>query len=212
MPNVRLPRTLSLLGYAIALMIGAGLLSPAQAQAFLRGSLTEDQPVASVAEPAYRVKPVDGAPVGPGIRRVLERFLSWTSICDEAKGRRVCNIVQSIAASDGRLAFSWSIAATASGEPVFLVRAPVTDFPAHTVTLDFGGRETVLRLTSCDASLCVGFLPVDSMMIRHIRDRGTVKIHYWTADNLPKVEMTSSLDGLARALISLHGTSARAKS
>ncbi|SFM78523.1 Invasion associated locus B (IalB) protein [Methylobacterium pseudosasicola] len=188
-------------GCACALLLGVGLLSAAQAQSPLRGSLTEELPSAAL---PYQVKPVDGAPVSPGIRRVLERFLTWTLICDESKGRQVCNIVQSIAAPDGNLVFSWSIAATASGEPVFVVRAPVTGVPARTVTLNFGGAATVIRLPDCDASLCVGFLPVDPTMMRQIRDKGTVKIHYWKTDGSPRVDISSSLDGLALAIKSLR--------
>ena len=191
-------------GVGACILALAGVLTasvPAAAQ--LRSSLADAAP-AGYAETGYRVRPVDGAPAGPGVRRAIERFAGWTLICDEMKGRRVCNAVQSIADADGHLAFSWSLAATRGGEPVFLVRAPVTAFPAHTVTLDFEGAETTVRLSACDAHLCVGFLPLDPAIVRQIERRARVGIRYRTADGVDPVAFTASLDGLGAAIGSIR--------
>lgn len=182
----------------------AAMLTPVPAKAQLRGSLAEDAPRALFSEPGYRVKPVDGAPAAVGVRRVIERFSGWTLICDAEKRRRVCNASQSIVDADGSLAFSWSLAATAGGEAVFLVRAPVTGFPARTVTLAFGPDETVIRLDTCDVRLCLGFLPLGPGIVKRIRERGEVGIRYRTREGAEPVVLTASLDGLGTAIASIR--------
>lgn len=198
-PLAHAARTLraSAVGLAVVLTI------PGPVAAQLRGQLAEAAP-AAFPDAGYRVKAVDGAPAETGVRRVIERFADWTLICDAAKGRHVCNATQSIAAADGRVAFSWSLAATRGGEPVFVVRAPVAAFPARTVTLEFGGAETAMRLPSCDVRLCVGFLPVDPAILKQIRRRGRVGIRYRIADGAVPVEIATSLDGLGAAIGSIR--------
>lgn len=182
----------------------AAMLIPVPAQAQLRGSLAEEAPRALFSEPGYRVKPVEGAPAAVGVRRVIERFSGWTLICDEEKRRRVCNASQSIVDADGGLAFSWSLAATKGGEPVFLVRAPVTGFPARTVTLAFGPDETVIRLDACDVRLCLGFLPLSPGLVKRIKERGAVGIRYRMREGDAPVFLTASLDGLGTAIGSIR--------
>lgn len=187
---------------ALGLLALLAPLAPAPAAAQLRGSLADAPPPSPA--PAYRVRPAEGAPAGDGVRRTLERFGGWTLICDERGRRRVCNAAQSIVDGDGRLAFSWSLAATKGGEPVFLVRAPVTGLPSHTVTLAFGEAETVIRLPACDPGLCVGFLPLDAGMVRRIKARGAVAIRYRVRDGAEPVTLTASLDGLGAAIGSIR--------
>lgn len=186
---------------AIAL---SAMLAPVSASAQLRGSLAEAAPLAPFSEPDYRVRPVDGAPAAAGVRRVIERFSGWTLICDEEKRRRVCNASQSIVDADGSLAFSWSLAATRGGEPVFLIRAPVMGFPSRTVTLVFGAEETIIRLDTCDVRLCVGFLPLSPGIVRRIKERGDVGIRYRTREGGPPMALTASLNGLGTAIGSIH--------
>ena len=180
------------------------MLAPVPAAAQLRGSLAETPTRALFDESGYRVKPVEGAPAAPGTRRTIERFGAWTLICDEAKGRRVCNASQSIVDADGDLAFSWSLAATSGGEPVFLIRAPVTGFPARTVTLGFGSDETVIRLETCDTRLCLGFLPLGPGIVKRIKERGGVAIRYRTHEGAAPTALTASLDGLGTAIGSIR--------
>ena len=182
----------------------AALLTPVPAQAQLRGSLAEEAPRALFAEPGYRVKPVEGAPAAVGVRRVIERFSGWTLICDEERRRRVCNASQSIVDVDGSLAFSWSLAATRGGEPVFLIRAPVTGFPSHTVVLAFGTDETVIRLDACDVRLCLGFMPLSPGLVKRIKERGAVGIRYRMREGDALVFLTASLDGLGTAIGSIR--------
>lgn len=204
-----------------ALVAALLLLAPGPAAAQLRGSLgetpqetSEEAPAAtgSVAPaerdvappPAFAIKSVAGAPARPGVRRTIETFGGWTLICDEEKRRRICNASQSIAAAAGGLAFSWSLAATKGGEPVFVLRAPVAGFPARTVTLDFGGQETVIRLPNCDAALCIGFLPLDPGIVRQIKGRAGVTIRYRLREGAVPVTIRTSLDGLGVAIGSIR--------
>lgn len=175
----------------------ASLLAVAPAAGQLRGGF--DTPPGGEATP-YRVRPVEGAPASPGIRRLLQRFGDWTLICDEEKGKRICNAAQSLVGPEGALAFSWSLAATRGGEPVFVIRAPVAEFPAHTVTLDFSGTERVVRLSTCDAQLCVGFLPVDPALATGIKRKVSVSIRYRRAEGAEPTGIATSLDGLAAAI------------
>lgn len=190
----------------VSILLAATLLVPEPSAAQLRGSLVEEEAVnsARLPVPSFKIRPVAGAPVAPGVRRIIQTFGGWTLICDEAKRGRVCNASQSIVAEDGTLAFSWSMAATASGEPVLLLRAPVAGFPAHTVTLGFGETETVIRLETCDMHLCVGFLPLTAVIVRHIKERGRVAIRYHTAEGQAPVALIASLDGLGTAIRSIR--------
>ncbi|AWN52658.1 hypothetical protein DK412_14220 [Methylobacterium sp. 17Sr1-1] len=138
------------------------------------------------------------------MRRVIETFGGWTLICDEEKRRRICNASQSIVTAAGGLAFSWSLAATKGGEPVFVLRAPVSGFPARTVTLDVAGQETVIRLPNCDAALCVGFLPLDAALVRQIKARAGVTIRYRVREGGDPVAIAASLDGLGAAIGSIR--------
>ncbi len=178
-----------------------GVLAAFPASAQLRGGLdTPSIGAVPRAEAPFHVRPVEGAPAAPGIRRLIQRFGDWTLICDEEKRKRICNASQSIVGPDGDMAFSWSLAATRNGEPVFLIRAPVAEFPAHTVTFDFGEAERVVRLASCDAHLCVGFLPVDPPLAARIKAKAGVAIRYRRREGAEPVTFATSLDGLAASI------------
>ena len=208
--------------HAIAAVAGLGMLLAAPALAApagdgalgpfaMRGAVsTDDAPRAQFAAPAYRVHPPEGAPPpgeAPGdTRRMIQAFGTWTLICDEnlRRHRRVCNASQSIVDGDGAFAFSWSLAATSAGAPIFVVRAPVGAWSARTVGLAFGAaEETVIRLESCNASLCLGFLAVDEALRRAIAARAAVHVRYRRSETAAPVAIATSLDGLAGAIASL---------
>ncbi|WP_462121179.1 invasion associated locus B family protein [Methylorubrum thiocyanatum] len=186
--------------------IAAMLLISQPAKSQLRGSFDgeEAETSAPLSVPNFRIKPMEGAPVAAGVRRVIQTFGGWTLICDEFKRGRVCNASQSIVAADGAFAFSWSMAATKGGEPVFVLRAPVAEFSAHTVTLKFGAVETVIRLETCDTRLCIGFLPVDVGIIQRIKAQGVVAVRYRKTEGGAPVEFAASFDGLRAALGSIR--------
>ncbi|WP_162249982.1 invasion associated locus B family protein [Methylobacterium sp. Leaf456] len=187
--------------------MAASLLGSIPAAAQLRGSLPDGEVAVTDALPpraGFRLKPTEGAPTDSGVRRVIQTFAGWTLICDEAKRTRVCNVSQTILDHDGAFAFSWSLAATSGGEPVFVVRAPVMDFPAHTVTVAVESTETVIRLDRCDARLCLGFLPLDAALVKGIKNRGSAAIRYRIAEGARPVTFTTSLDGLKAAMASLR--------
>lgn len=185
------------------LILAASLLASAPAAAQLRGRLP-DGDAAAAPQPDFRIKPAEGASAEPGIRRVIQTFSGWTLICDEAKRTRVCNVSQTILAGDGSLVFSWSLAATSGGEPVFVLRAPVKDAATRTVAITVDATRSVIRLDRCDAQLCLGFLPLDARLVRGIRSRATAAVHYGTAEGGQPIAFTTSLDGLKAAMASIR--------
>jgi invasion protein IalB len=182
-------RPLSRVSGTAGLILAASLLASVPAAAQLRGRLP-DGDAAAAPQPDFRIKPAEGASAEPGVRRVIQTFSGWTLICDEAKRTRVCNVSQTILAGDGSLVFSWSLAATSGGEPVFVLRAPVKDAATRTVAITVDATRSVIRL--------------DPRLVRGIRGRATAAIRYGTAEGGPPVAFTTSLDGLKAAMASIR--------
>lgn len=81
-------------------------------------------------EPRYWIKPSEVAippdvPIGM-YRRLIRPFENWTLICDEnlKSKQRICNVSQLVVDKAGNTVFSWSLAATAQGKPVMILRVP----------------------------------------------------------------------------------------
>lgn len=117
---------------------------------------------AFASDPGATVKPTDivipdGAVLGQ-IRRTFHPFPNWTLICDEdLKARtKVCNVTQTFVDSSGATVFSWSLAATENGSPVFILRAPASIGPDGTITLRLSdAREIVVPVEACDPNVCI---------------------------------------------------------
>ena len=191
-----------LIGSALALLF----VTPVQAQ--LRGTSPGS---ATPVPPAYHVKPSDvtlppGAKPGD-IRRIIQPFAAWTLICDEnlKAHTRICNVSQTLVDDSGRMVFSWSLAATRDGSPVFILRAPVAGQDDHTLTVDFGktGTKAVpVSLSQCDTSICIGFLPVTQEIRASITARAEVRVQLADRAGAPIVTR-APLDGLAAAIASI---------
>ena len=172
-------------------------------------------------EMAYSVKPSevvvpDDVPLGE-YRRIIRPYKNWTLICDEnlKKKQRVCNVSQTIVDEDGVQALSWSLAATAGGTPMMIVRVPEQVGKGQPVHIGFGaGNETIIVKTSdCDHRICIAMLPVNGQ-VRACIDKGLVaEISYVApptvvsmpslaslASRMHVVTVRAPLDGLAAAL------------
>ena len=178
----------------------AALTRPATGHAQLRGT-----DAASVA-PVYRIKPSD-VPIPPGakpgdIRRITQPFGAWTLICDEnLKARtRICNVSQSFVDAAGTLVFSWSLAATRGGAPVFILRAPVAAQEDRTILVGVGkldGPTTPVALTNCDANICLGFLPLTPEIQRAITAGREARVRRTDRSGAPVV-LSATLAGTRR--------------
>lgn len=159
------------------------------------------------ASETYTVEPSDVVlPEGlaPGeYRRIIQPFENWTLICDENLKalQKVCNITQSIVDHEGRMAFSWSLAATETGKPMMILRIPAAAGQRERVSLLFPGRKTpvAVGLDGCNAAVCVGMVPVGPILREHIPNGTIPQVAYTTADG-HTVTLNAPLKGLQEAL------------
>jgi invasion protein IalB len=155
----------------------------------------------------YRVKRADiaipaGASLGE-VRRTLQPFPNWTLICDEnLKARtKVCNVTQTFVDSFGASVFSWSLAATESGNPVFILRAPAAVGPAASVTVTpASGKPLAAAVEACDAVVCVATLPLESTLGLEIARGEPVRISYEAGG---PIILSAPLNGLAKAIAAI---------
>ncbi|CEJ10764.1 Invasion associated locus B (IalB) protein [bacterium YEK0313] len=163
--------------------------------------------------PVYSVRrsevavPAD-VPLGQ-YRRVIRPFKNWTLICDEnlRARRRVCNITQAIVDQAGAVAFSWSLAGSDSGAPVFILRTPAAVGADRPITLAFGdGSAPILVKTNgCDASVCVAIQHVGPRLRGYIAKGVVVQISFSVmpagAPGAPTLTgLYAPLEGLSKAI------------
>ncbi|MBZ9960758.1 invasion associated locus B family protein [Mesorhizobium sp. B2-4-2] len=161
---------------------------------------------AAQATAPYRIKPSDVA-VPPDVKlgqyqRTIRPFENWTLICDEnLKARKkVCNVSQVIEDGAGRMAFSWSLAATQDGKPYMILRTAPNAKSDGLVSLKFDGRDPIdVHLNGCNEVVCVGMLPVGPVMRQQIVQKATPAISYPTVDG-QTITVTATLKGLSEAL------------
>ncbi|WP_038367058.1 invasion associated locus B family protein [Bosea sp. UNC402CLCol] len=188
-------------------MVGKRALSlwlMAMACLFLSGQYSAGQVPAGA---NYRVKPSDVA-VPPDVklgayRRIIQPFENWTLICDEnlQTRRKVCNVTQTIEDSAGHLAFSWSLAATQDGKPYMILRtAPDATNPGP-ISLKFQGQANPLKvqLDGCNATVCVGMLPVGPVVREQISKGALPQISYETPRGTTTIS-AATLRGLSKAV------------
>lgn len=182
-----LRRAAGLLGLAF-LLCGAG--APARAEAVLRP------------------KPPDFASSGgPGeTRRIIHPFGDWTLICDEnvKKKRKVCNVSQSFVDGAGQTVFSWSLAATASGSPVLIMRARndgTADVRNVKLTLPGLAKPQEVWLSACEATLCIGYQEVGAELGKGLRAAGNAELRIMQAGQ--PLSVASDLKNLNAALAAL---------
>lgn len=160
--------------------------------------------------PPFRLKPPEMTiPAGakPGsLRRILQPFEDWLLICDEnlTARKRVCNATQTLTDRDGGMTFSWSLAATMSGRPAFIIRVPRSIAGDGYVVLSFSAKDNPIpvSLASCDKNVCIGFLPVTADVQERIDERSIVAIEIGA--NSPGVKLQAPLAGLSLAVKSIR--------
>lgn len=171
------------------------------------GARAVGQETSGKALPAYYVKPSDVAipkdvPLGQ-YRRIIQPFQNWTLICDEnLKAKlKVCNIAQIIADASNEVVFSWSLAATADGRPVMILRTSAGVRPNGKISVSFPGRKQPVGIPveGCNQVVCVAKTPVGPIFREHISKQSQVVISYATADNQIKT-VPATLKGLSAAL------------
>ncbi|MER9580689.1 invasion associated locus B family protein [Mesorhizobium sp. M0276] len=182
----------------------AGLGLAALTCLVLSGSLV---PAAGQAGTTYRIRPSDvvvppEAKLGE-YQRTIRPFENWTLICDEnIKARKkVCNVSQVIEDTSGKLAFSWSLAATQDGKPYMILRTAPNARSDGLVSLKFDGQAKPIdvHLNGCNDVVCVGMLPVGPVMRQQISQSATPAISYPTVDG-QTITVTATLKGLTEAL------------
>ncbi|SFP71841.1 Invasion protein IalB, involved in pathogenesis [Mesorhizobium sp. NFR06] len=168
--------------------------------------------VAQEAAPsAYRIKASDVA-VPPDVKlgeyqRTTRPFENWTLICDEnlQARKKVCNISQSFIDQGQALVFSWSLAADEKGKPFMILRTPSAAGAGSKLSLKLAGRKQPVdvQLQGCDASVCVGYVPVGPMLREQIGKETTVQVSY----SLPSgatVSLDAPFKGLKTALSAIN--------
>ncbi|AZO44995.1 invasion associated locus B family protein [Mesorhizobium sp. M7D.F.Ca.US.005.01.1.1] len=164
-------------------------------------------PAAGQVASPYRIKPSDVV-VPPDVKlgeyqRTIRPFENWTLICDEnLKARKkVCNVSQVIEDASGKMAFSWSLAATQDGKPYMILRTAPNAKSDGLVSLRFDGQAQPIdvHLNGCNEMVCVGMLPVGRVMRRQISQSATPAISYSTVDG-QTITVAATLKGLSEAL------------
>lgn len=157
-------------------------------------------------EPRYWIKPSEvsvpaDVPIGL-YRRLIQPFKNWTLICDEnlKSKQRICNVAQIVVDEAGSTVFSWSLAATAEGKPMMILRVPPAEGRGTTVHLSFSDRKEPVRVevANCDPDVCLGTVPVGPILRSHIGRQSTVGVCYGTQKGA--VSFNLPFQGLAQAL------------
>jgi invasion protein IalB len=157
--------------------------------------------------PQYFLKPPDmQLPQGVAwgeFRRTIQPFENWTVICDEnlkAK-QRVCNISQIVLDRTGGQIFSWSLAATRTGDPFFLLRVPATINRSKGMKVTFASRSNpvLLQYEGCDASVCMAMMPAGPVTRENIDKGSDVTVSFTMSDDTV-TDIVVPLQGLKPAL------------
>lgn len=143
-------------------------------------------------------------PIGK-YRRIIQPFEDWTLVCDEnlKAMRRICNVTQSVVDQSGVMIFSWSLAATAEGMPVVIVRTPASVGKGTAVSLTPSGAKQPrqVKLSGCDADVCVGFVPLDASLRGEIDKGGFADVSF--AEGAARVALHVPLKGLQAAVAAI---------
>ncbi|RWL90031.1 MAG: invasion associated locus B family protein [Mesorhizobium sp.] len=156
---------------------------------------------------AYRIKPSHVAvPAGVKLgdyQRTTRPFENWTLICDEnlQARKKVCNISQSFVDESQAPVFSWTLAADEKGKPFMILRTPSQAGAGSKLSLKLAGRKQPVdvQLQGCDASVCVGYMPVGPVLREQIGKETIVQVSY----SLPSgatVSLDAPFKGLKTAL------------
>jgi invasion protein IalB len=184
---------------ALAILLAGSLLSV--------GAAAGQEPVAE----GFRIRSSEVA-IPPDAmlgeyQRIIRPFENWTLICDEnLKARtKVCNVSQIIEDGAGKLAFSWSLAATNEGKPYLILRTAPNAKTDGLISLKFEGREKPVEIhfDGCNEMVCIGMLPVGPIMREQITKSAAPMISYPTTDGTT-VSVTATLKGLSTAVEAIN--------
>lgn len=161
----------------------------------------------------YSIKPSEVVlpeGVAPGqYRRIIQPFSNWTLICDEnlKRKQRICNVTQTIVDERDTMAFSWSLAATAEGQPIMILRLPAEVGKGSPVTLSFAGRNGSVsaKTGDCDQNVCLILLPVGPVLREQINKQAAAQISYDVpAQTDGRVVINTTFQGLPTALAAIN--------
>lgn len=180
-------------GITLSALIGLSLLSCFAA-------------AAQSASPLYFIKPSEvELPDGVGwgqYKRTIQPFENWTLICDEnlKKKERVCNVSQTVVDATKNQVFSWSLAATAEGDPFMILRVPSKTDQNTPLKLLFSGRDKPVTVDykGCDDTICLAMMPVGPITREHINKASDVTVSYKDMSG-ETVEIVVPLKGLKSA-------------
>lgn len=159
----------------------------------------------------YQIRPSSvvapkGVPFGR-YRRTITPFENWTLICDEnlQVRERVCNVTQIIEDMQGQMLLSWSLAATDGGKPFMILRTlPQADLNSH-ISMSFLGRKRPINIQfeGCNQNVCVGMVPVGSIIREQIENAASPSISYPTTTG-ENIFVTAPMKGLKKALFAIE--------
>ena len=136
-------------------------------------------------------------------KRTIQPFENWTLICDEnlKKKEKVCNLSQIISDASGNQVFSWSLAATANGDPFMILRVPGNTDQKIPLKVKFSGRDTAIDVMykGCNETVCIAMMPVGPITREHINKGNDVTIAF-TEVSGQSFEIIAPLKGLKSGL------------
>lgn len=155
----------------------------------------------------YSIKSDIVVPPGaaPGqFRRYIHPFSDWTLICDEnlADLSKVCNVTQTLQTADGVVVFSWSLAASEDGKPIFILRVAPSVGADGVINIRQPGGEALARVPvrACDERVCVGTMRPNAEMLEQV-DRASQVIVSFEDGHLVRLKVP--LSGLKEAVAAI---------
>lgn len=160
----------------------------------------------------YSIKPSEvllpqGVALGQ-YRRVIQPFPNWTLICDESLKRkqRSCNVTQVIVNESGATAFSWSLAATTSGQPMMILRLPASIGVGAQASISFAGDKQVVvsKTENCDQTVCMILIPVGPVLREQMSKQSDTQVIYSNPrEPDSRVVINTTFKGLPTALAAI---------
>ena len=141
----------------------------------------------------------------PGeVRRYIHPFADWTLICDEnlADRSKVCNVTQTLLAGDGAIVFSWSLAASEDGKPIFILRVAPSVGADGVINIRLPGGQALasVPVRACDDRVCVATMRPSALMLEQI-DRASLLAVSFEDGHLVRLKVP--LSGLKEAVAAI---------
>ncbi|MBX8803432.1 invasion associated locus B family protein, partial [Ochrobactrum sp. MR28] len=103
--------------------------------------------------------------------------------------------------ASGNQVFSWSLAATANGDPFMILRVPGNTDQKIPLKVKFSGRDTAIDVMykGCNETVCIAMMPVGPITREHINKGNDVTIAF-TEVSGQSFEIIAPLKGLKSGL------------